>query len=262
MVSTWLAAWGFKALSAFTIIDLIAASTNAFNGVVLARRPDHYQRWTIIGVILLAVLGGIGGGIVRDVLLNTVPAALTDPWYVIVCVLSALLALRVAFLGGPHFREGLFQFMTAFSLPWYAVVGAQAALAAKLPLVAVVLIGVVGPTAGRYFLDVTSLVPAIHFVRGEWFVGTAVFASVVYIVLYNLGVPLWPATLTTLVIAFTFRIVAVLLHWEEPEPWEPPAAQPAGSPHASLGAVLREKCIRSQETSAASQSDGRREASS
>ena len=36
-----------------TIIDLIAASTNAFVGALLARRPDHFRGYTRIGIVLL-----------------------------------------------------------------------------------------------------------------------------------------------------------------------------------------------------------------
>ncbi len=44
------------------------------NGALLARRPDHDENFTIVGIILMALLMGIGGGLTRDVLLNQVPA--------------------------------------------------------------------------------------------------------------------------------------------------------------------------------------------
>jgi len=67
----------------FLIINLIAATTNALNGGLLAQRPDYYRRnyWTIVGILLLAVIGGIAGGVTRDVLLNKIPGALANPWY-------------------------------------------------------------------------------------------------------------------------------------------------------------------------------------
>src|SRR5256885_17156387 len=58
---------GFKWTGSFTTIDLIAASTNALNGALLARRPDHYKQFTIVGIILMALLSGLGGGITRDI---------------------------------------------------------------------------------------------------------------------------------------------------------------------------------------------------
>ena len=42
---------GFKWTGNFTAIDLIAATTNALNGALLARRPDHYKNFTIVGIL-------------------------------------------------------------------------------------------------------------------------------------------------------------------------------------------------------------------
>ena len=72
---SWLKGW--KWTGNFTTLDLIAASTNALNGALLARRPDHYKNYTVVGVLLMALLMGLGGGMTRDVLINQVPAALT-----------------------------------------------------------------------------------------------------------------------------------------------------------------------------------------
>ena len=63
--------------------------------------------------------------------------------------------------------------MTAFSLPWYAIVGAQKGVTVGLPVVGCLLLAVVGPTAGRYYIDITSGKTAKQFIRSEWFIGTA-----------------------------------------------------------------------------------------
>jgi uncharacterized membrane protein YeiH len=211
-------------LGSFVIIDLIAATTNAFNGAILARQPSHYRAFTVVGILLIAVVGGIGGGVTRDILLNDIPSALTNPWYLILCTLAAVLALRIAVTLDQSRLTRLFDFMAMFSLPWYAAVGVNKALEADLPLVACVLIGVVGPTAGRFFIDLTCGVTPQHFVRGEWFVGTAVLTSVVYIVADGAGLSIWPATLIAFAIGFSFRFLARRLHWEEPLPKQPDGA--------------------------------------
>lgn len=100
---------GFKWTGDFTAIDLIAATTNALNGALLARRPDHYRNFTIVGILLMALLGGIGGGVARDVLLNKIPAALTNPAYILLCLAAGIIGYMVAFAGGQLFREGLFR---------------------------------------------------------------------------------------------------------------------------------------------------------
>jgi uncharacterized membrane protein YeiH len=133
--------------------------------------------------------------------------------------------LLIHYGAGQRFREGLFQFMTAFSLPWFAVIGADAALDAQLPIMGALAIGVVGATAGRYVVDLTSGVTPKQFVRGEWFVGTALLTSALYVVLYYAGLSIGPATLLAVRCGFVFRLIALVHGWEEPEPWEPAEAR-------------------------------------
>jgi uncharacterized membrane protein YeiH len=222
-INTFLNYIGTWTLGSLVLIDLLAATTNAFNGAILASRRDHRRNWTMIGIILIAVIGGIGGGVTRDVLLNSIPGALQNPWYLILSLAAALLALATTRRMTPKGTRRLFDFMAAFSLPWYAIIGTQKALALDLPVLAVVLIGVVGPTAGRYFIDLTSGVTPQQFTKGEWFVGTAVLTSVTYIILDALGLAspsIWPATIIAWLVGFTFRNLSLHFKWEEPEPWE------------------------------------------
>jgi uncharacterized membrane protein YeiH len=222
----YLASFLTAGIGNFVIIDLIAATTNALNGGLLAQRPDYYKgrQWTVVGILILAIFGGIGGGVSRDVLLNKIPGALTNPWYLILCLIAGGVAIVISFKGGQKFRETFYQFMTAFSLPWYAAVGVSAGIAAGLPDIASVAIGVVGPTAGRFLIDITAARTAPQFRRSEWFVGTAVLTSVAYLVCEKyLGLTIWPATLIAFTIGFCFRIAALWFAWEDPLPRGIPA---------------------------------------
>ena len=88
----------------FTVVDLFAATVNAFNGGLLAQRPDHYKRkyFTAVGILVMAIFGGIGGGITRDVLLNEIPGAITDARYLWLCLGAGVLALFLAFGKGQN----------------------------------------------------------------------------------------------------------------------------------------------------------------
>ena len=231
--------WNFTGSE--TSIDLVAASTNALNGALLARRPDHYKEFTVVGIILMAILGGIGGGVTRDIILNKIPSAFTNPAYLTLCLVFGVIGYLLAYERGELFREGLFQFATAFSLPWYAIVGAQAGLAAGVPYIGCVALAVIGPTAGRYFIDVTSGVTPKQFIRGEWFVGTAILTGIVWLVLSEAGLSDWWAALFAFAIGFVFRLLALYKAWEEPMPKGPKGIvkHPDGRPH--LGRKLAGK---------------------
>jgi uncharacterized membrane protein YeiH len=237
---------GFKWHGNFTTIDLIAASTNSLNGALLARRPDHYKQFSIVGIILMAMLGGLGGGITRDVLVAQVPSAITNPAYILLAFLFGVVGYLLAYGGGQLFREGLFQFMTAFSLPWYAIVGAQTGVTHQLPVVGCLLLAVVGPTAGRYYIDITSGVTAKQFLRSEWFVGTAVLTGFVWILVYTAGAGTWWAAAIAFVVGFAFRLLAMYRGWEEPMPSEPKGVV-VHKDHVLFGRKLEGKSRREME---------------
>ena len=242
ILSTYPIDWGgFKWHGDFTTIDLIAASTNALNGALLARRPDHFKQFTVIGILLMAILGGIGGGVTRDVLVSEVPSALTNPAYLFLCVIFGIVGYNLAYAKGQLFREGLFQFMTAFSLPWYAIVGAQKGLDVGLPVVGCLLLAVVGPTAGRYFIDVTSGVTPKQFIRGEYFVTTAILTGVVWMLCIVADAGTWVAAIVAFAVGFTFRVVALYRGWEEPIPKEPVGALVHEDGRPLLGRKLKGK---------------------
>jgi uncharacterized membrane protein YeiH len=214
--------YGLTTLGVTGTLSLIAATTNAFNGALLARRPDHYRHFTLFGVIILGYIGGIGGGVLRDVLVNKIPSPLVNPWYLIFCLLAGVAALLLDYAGTQRFKEGLFQFATAFTLPWYAVVGAQAAIDAKLGLAAAIVIGVIATTGGRFIIDIACNVIPKQLVRGEFFVLTAALTVVVYLVsTLMLGWSEITGTIVAVVFGFVLRIASQTFGWEELEPWEP-----------------------------------------
>lgn len=215
---------GFKVHGSFTALDLVAASIGAFSGALLTRRPDHARDWTIAGVLLMALLMGLGGGITRDVLVNQVPAALTNPAYVIFALGFGILGYLLAYRKGPLFRERPFQLAASFSLTIYAIVGAQKGVAVGLPILGVLALAVVGPTAGRSLVDVSSGVPPKQFIKGEWLVTTALGTGAVWLVCDAVGLRIWACAGIAFAIGYTFRVVALYRAWEEPLASEPPAS--------------------------------------
>lgn len=204
----------------FTMLDLIAASTNALNGALLARRPDHYKQYTVVGILLMALVSGLTGGIIRDMLLGDVPSALTNPAYITVAFAFGVLGYSLAYGAGELFREGFFQFMTSFSLPWFAIVGAQAGADANVPVLGCMALAVIAATAGRYFIDLTSGVTPKQFIRSEWYIGAAVITGATWLVCDSAGLSTWAAAAVAFTIGFTFRLLALYRGWEEPLPKE------------------------------------------
>ena len=218
-------------LPSFPNIDLFAAGINALNGVLVARNPSHNRGYTLVGLLIMAFFGGIGGGVSRDMLLNEIPAPLFNVNYLVVCVLMGLLGLaiyRYASKREERFRTRTLAFFKSFSLPWFAVLGAHKALEHNLGIFAAILVGLIATTAGGVFIDLCSGVtpeivrPAAHLVT------TAVLASTVYtlIALLYKDHIFFPTTLIAVMVAFVFRVFAVREHWPQIVPRRPAATDP------------------------------------
>ncbi len=241
LISTSVHWGGFRWTGNFTAVDLVAATTNALNGALLARRPDHYKQFTAVGIVLMAVLGGIGGGVTRDLLAGQQPAALKNPAYLTLCLAAGIVGYAVAYDSGQLFREGLFQFMTTFSLPWYAIVGAQKGVEVGYPVWGCLLLAVAGPTAGRYYIDITSGVTPKQFIRGEWFVGTALLVGLAWILVYSATKDTWLAAGVGFVVGYGFRSLAMFRGWEEPLASEPEGVVMHDDRRPLLGRKLKGK---------------------
>jgi Glycine transporter len=98
----------------------LVLTTGVRSGHLPAETARTSTSFTIVGIILMAFLMGLGGGVTRDVLLTKIPGALTNPAYITVALAGGIIGYALAYDSGQLFREGWFQFMTSFSLAPYA----------------------------------------------------------------------------------------------------------------------------------------------
>ena len=204
----------------FPNVDLFSAGINALNGVLVARHPSHNRGYAVVGLLVMAFFGGIGGGVSRDVLLNEIPSPIKDPMYLLVCLLMGLLGLaiyRYADSREEQFRTRTLAFFKSFTLPWFAILGAHKALDHDLGIFAAIVVGVIATTAGGVLIDLFSGVTPDVVLPREHVVTTAVLASLVYAVIavQAKGIVFSHVTLIAVLVAFLFRVLAVRDHWKQ-----------------------------------------------
>ena len=219
-------------LPSFPNIDLFSAGINALNGVLVARHPSHNRGYAVVGLLIMAFFGGIGGGVARDVLLNDIPSPLKDSAYLLVCLLMGLLGLaiyRYADSREERFRTRTLAFIKSFTLPWFAILGAHKALDHDLGIFTAIIVGLIATTAGGVFIDLFSGVTPEIVRPSEHIVTTALLASTVYTLLalqQKGSLTFFPVTLIAVLVAFLFRVFAVREHWPQIVPLAAPAVGP------------------------------------
>lgn len=219
-------------LPSFPNVDLFAAGINALNGVLVARNPSHDRGYALVGLLIMAFFGGIGGGVSRDILLNGIPSPLKDPKYIFVCILMGLLGVaiyRYAESKEERFRKKTLAYFKSFTLPWFAILGAHKSLDHGLGIYTAIIIGLISTTAGGVFIDVCSDVTPEVLRPSEHIVTAAVLAASTYVLLAKYALtrtPAFPITLIAVLVAFLFRVLAVRDHWGQIVPYQAPAAGP------------------------------------
>ena len=102
----------------------------------------------------------------------------------------------------------------------------------------------VGPTAGRWFIDVSSGVTPKQFIAGEWFVGIALLTGAVWLACFGLGLNTWWCAGIALVIGYALRVLALYRGWEEPLAKEPKGVYVHSDGRPLLGRKLKGKSQR------------------
>jgi uncharacterized membrane protein YeiH len=201
----------------FRGIDLTGVLANAVLGGVLARG----QRFDPVGFGALAILSGLGGGLIRDTLLQRgTPVALTDYAY----ILTALAGAAIAFLVRVEGRvwDRVFPFVDALALGCWASAGASKTLGFGLGWLPAVLLGTITAVGGGTLRDIVlRRIPGI-FGGNTLYATSALLASGVMVVLYDLGRPSLGLVVSTLVGA-GLTLLARWRGWQLPEAyvWRP-----------------------------------------
>ncbi len=133
----------------------LALATVLVNAIVGALRGllDGSREWDLVGVSAFALLMGLGGGFIRDLLIGNLPAeSLRSPWFLATVLVGILLA-RVGHRAIARL-DRLFVHLNALALGLFAVVGAAYATAFGLPFVSAVLIGTLSAVGGGMLVSV------------------------------------------------------------------------------------------------------------
>ena len=199
------------------VIDLIGVFANAVLGGVVARA----ERLDPVGFGVLAILSGLGGGLIRDTLLQRgTPVALVDISYVLTALAGAALAFVLHVEGRAWDR--LFPFVDALALGCWAAVGAQKTLASGLGWLPAVLLGTITAVGGGMVRDVVlRRIPTI-FGGNTLYATCALVASAVMVLMARLGHPTIGLVVATLTGA-GLTLLARWRGWHLPEPymWRP-----------------------------------------
>lgn len=204
------------------LLDLMGVFFNAILGGVLARS----YRLDAIGFAVLAVLSGLGGGIIRDLLLQAgPPVAMTDSAYLITALVGAGTALLIRIEG--RVWDRVFPPIDALAIGLWATVGAQKTLTVGLSPLTAVLLGMITAVGGGFSRDVVlRRIPGI--LGGNTLYATGAMAAAVTQVIFSLADHAQIGSIVATLVGMTLVLIARYRGWMLPPGagWKPPRPKP------------------------------------
>ena len=195
--------------------DLTAVALGGLQGALFASGFRGQRRLDLLGVAVIGILIGMGGGLIRDLLLGVEPATLHSDWYLVTATVSSLVGMLVA---APLQRlGGLIVGLDAVVIGMFGAFGTSKALGLGLPVVPAVFVGVLAAVGGSVLRDVIMGLPVAVMHVGSLYAVAAASGSVVLVVLQALGVPIAAAAVVGIGVTCAVRLAAVVFDVSLPE---------------------------------------------
>ncbi len=195
-------------LAALAWLDFAGVALFAITGALVAARA----RQDIITCGFFAALTGIGGGTVRDLLIDAPVFWLEKSGYVEVCLAAAV---AVWLLKTEHWPERVLLWLDALGLSAYCALGTVKALTFGVEPVAAMVMGVLTATFGGMLRDVLAARPSVLLGR-EIYITAAVAGAGLTVALALGGFSNWTAGIAGACLAFAVRAGAIARGWTLP----------------------------------------------
>jgi uncharacterized membrane protein YeiH len=195
------------------ILDLFGTMAFAVTGAFKA--IEHKS--DIVGVIILATITGVTGGVVRDIVFGRIPPlAVADPLYLVITTATGIAIFFLYRALKKHWN--MFLKFDAIGLGVFTVIGASFAYEfAGLNFLAMAFAGLVTAIGGGILRDVFVNEVPIVFVK-ELYASAAFVGVVMFFGLLAAGIDLNVAAIPTIAAVTTLRLMAMKYNWNLPRP--------------------------------------------
>lgn len=191
-------------------LDLTGTFVFALSGAMLGRK----RRLDLFGVLVLSFAASSSGGIIRDLLIGSVPPAAINDWRYFAAATAAGILVFYWYSPLSRLRTAILVFDAA-GLALFAVSGTQKALAFGLDPLMAALLGMLTGIGGGIVRDLlVARTPAV--LEGDVYAVAALVAAAVVVVGHLLGLPVVLTAVVGAALCFALRLLAIRRGWSLP----------------------------------------------
>lgn len=182
-------------------LDLFGIAVFAASGALAAAQ----RKQTLVTFAFFALVTGVGGGTVRDLLIGTPVFWVHDWTFPATCLVTAgLVWLTPSKIWNPRALD----WFDAVGIAVYAVFGAWKSLNSGIPMLPAMMMGVITACIGGIIRDVLAGEPSI-LLKPEIYVTAAALASGLFVMFLWLGLPTLPSATVSAFAGFVLRALAI-----------------------------------------------------
>ena len=191
-----------------TWLDLFGIAVFAASGALAAAQRGQ----TLVTFSFFALVTGVGGGTVRDLLIGA-PVFWVQDWrFAAICLLTAGLVWMTP---KNFWNARALDWFDAVGIAIYAVFGAWKSLDLGVPFLPAMMMGVITACVGGIIRDVLAGEPSI-LLKPEIYVTAAALASGLFVLLLWISTPVLPAAIISAAAGFALRAMAIWKGWAIP----------------------------------------------
>ncbi|MFT4259065.1 trimeric intracellular cation channel family protein [Microbacterium sp.] len=196
--------------------DLLGVGLGGVQGAMFASGFQGQRRLDWLGVAIIGIMIGMGGGLIRDILLGQPPATLHSNWYLLTATGASLFGMLLA--GVFNRLNTVIVVLDAVVIGMFGAFGTSKAIAFGIPPVPAVFIGVCAAVGGGVLRDVLMGLPTAIMHVGSLY-AVAAGAGCAFIVIANtgFGMSITLAAVIGIVVTAVIRILAVSFDVSLPE---------------------------------------------
>jgi len=194
--------------TALVLLDYFGIAVFAISGALLAAE----KKQTLVTFIFFAVVTGVGGGTLRDLLIGAPVFWVHTNATLLICIGAAL----IVWITSRHrFAGAALLWFDAAGMAAYAAYGAAKALGFGVAPVPAFAMGVLTACTGGIIRDVLAGEPSI-LMRPELYVTAAALSAGLFVALSLAGLGVWPAAGVAIAAGFALRGAAIARGWSLP----------------------------------------------
>jgi len=190
-------------------VDLAAVGVGAFAGALFA---IFNKRFDLIGVIAIAIMTGLGGGLIRDLFLAVGrPSALQENNYIITVVIAVVMALLLGrwYHSSRRLATKIVTVLDSIAMGLFAVAGTYKALIFNAPVTVAILLGVITAVGGGVLRDVLARRTPAIFTGGPLYATATFIGASLFVILDAFDINRDLAVVITVITIFAIHMLSI-----------------------------------------------------